>query len=621
MSTPAPPKQHQSNVLDVVFIGDSSRKLPVASAASYLSLQSSVTSSFHNNHLSVEEAWNAFEMVLSLIKPLNMELSMGANHYATQTQAMSLMLLLYNLLTVHPLVTPSYLIRAAAAIKPLTQWPNPHGDVALVLMTALAMELKAPGCSMWKRSLTDVPVLSQRGQHISDVCLQTIAHALAREAEGAEGTEEVPSSEAATLGSCMEPEELQLAQSVKRWELISSCAFVYVAPKTTNANAWRFVAQWESEQQKVAEKYSGSSSGSGSGSGSGSSSHKGAGGGGGGTGLSGRDRLSISERHRADSEQERLNELRRHLMSSTLLWELDGVEEEVLERELRGCGTIVLRRWFATTRQVLAQASRMSTFSEAYKYRIEHLSNILHEIVPGCSPIERGEEGEEEEEKEEKGGDDARKQRGERTTKTKTKSKKTRRRRPFMQRHKGVELQFRPIDATTEIEFLEQLDQQLFLNVNTSSTLQYHPLVMSSNCVGSRNYLNYDTDFGDLNEIALGARLPNADDLDDNGFNVTPTSEKISKLRGEASEWLDNKRKSISAWSDSGGGGGQGDTRRSASNRRFGQVMSDDKKTRVARDIEDQRRAYWEHASSMLKRFQFDGRIFYFFFFGCLLFS
>lgn len=581
MATAVPSKKHLSNVLDVVLVdvssSSSSKKLPVASAASYLSLQCSVTSSFHNPNATVDEAWHSFEMILSLIKPLTMELSMGAKHYATQTQAMSLMLLLYNLLTIHPLVTPSYLARAAAAIKPLTQWPNPHGDVALVLLTALDMELKAPGCSMWKRSLTDIPVLSQRGQHISDVCLQTIARALAREVEAIS-----ESAGSAALGSCMEPEELKLAQSVKRWELISSCAFVYVAPKHTNANAWRFVAQWESEQLKAAGN---------SGVGGGGKEKRGAGVGG---GLSQRDRLSISERQRADQEQERLNDLRRHLVASTLLWDLDGVEEEILERELRDCGTIVLRRWFATTRQVLAQASRMSTFDVAYKYRTEHLSNVLREIVPGCRPKER--------EEEESGETTTTATEGENQNNA---GQRRRRRRPFMQRHKGVEIQFRPIDATTEMEHLEQLDQLLFSNQDRS-TLQYHPLVMSSNLVGRRHYLNYDTDFGDLDEIALGARLPNADDLDDHGFNVTPTSEKISKLRGKASQWLDNKRKSISAWSDCPGGQ---DTRS-----KFGQALSDGKKTRVARDIEDQRRAHWEHASSTLKRFQFDGRVFVFVF-------
>ena len=121
-----------STVLDAVLVVE--QDISISSINSYLTLQSHIQSFHVNNTFSI------FETVLNLLKPLNTQLSMNTSHQATQSQAMSLMLLLYNLIATHPLVCPSYLRSAANAIQPITKWPNPHGDVALILMTALELE-------------------------------------------------------------------------------------------------------------------------------------------------------------------------------------------------------------------------------------------------------------------------------------------------------------------------------------------------------------------------------------------------------------------------------------------------------------------------------------------------
>ena len=140
------------NVADVVSPDNHPNGSTNASTA-YSTMMKTVTT--FDRPTSVKDTWATYEMVLNLIKPLNTQLTMGAPQ--TPEQALSLMLLLYNLLQVHPIVGPTYLNAVSNALQPITKWPNPHGDVALVLMTALELELKAPGCAMWKRALSTLP--------------------------------------------------------------------------------------------------------------------------------------------------------------------------------------------------------------------------------------------------------------------------------------------------------------------------------------------------------------------------------------------------------------------------------------------------------------------------------
>ena len=88
------------------------------------------------------------------------------------------------MLTLHPAVLKNYLEAAANAIEPFTIWPSPYGDVALLVISALYLEEKSPGISMWKRALDDMPVLTHHGQHISDICMETIESALMQESGG-----------------------------------------------------------------------------------------------------------------------------------------------------------------------------------------------------------------------------------------------------------------------------------------------------------------------------------------------------------------------------------------------------------------------------------------------------
>jgi hypothetical protein len=575
-------------------------------AQSYLSMQMSVTSfsdfqskSHHRKGDNVHDTWQLFDRILTLFKPLNTQLStVGASHHAAQTQAMSLMLLLYNLLTLHPIVCPAYLHAATRAVRPMTVWPNPHGEVALVLLTALEMELKAPGSAMWKRVLADVPVLSQRGQHVSEVCRRTIAGALLREkktrtsvsapekssqsrrssrssrsSRSRESTEpsEHDRLDVTSSSRFMDTAELKLAQSVKKWELISSSAFIYVA-SSNNRNAQRFVTLWKKQQQKQKQNQKKKAN------------------------------QKKTTRDGGNTEQDQLNTLRRHLILSTLSWDLDLSNNNLQDRNelvqrLQICSSNLLTKWFATTRQALSQSSRLPTSEEAQHYRVMALSQLLREMMPDCIPKVR------------RAPVNA-------SSANVSADEETHRRRLFMRHHKGVELQFRPISIDSA-ELLESSQQLSRSNIDSASIYlyKYHPFALSVDVVGTRNYLNYYTDFGDLDHIVLGARLPSVE-VDAAGFVTnTPTSEKISKLRGDAAEYLasasslngsssmppstlNSRRKSISAWSDNGPD--------YKNNGRFGSTTST-KKTRVARDIEHQRRAHYEHASNTLRRLQFSG--------------
>lgn len=131
--------------------------------------------------LSATAATEAFQMLLTLMRPLHTQMTMGSATESTMAQALSVMMLMYNMLTLHPAVLTNYLGAAATAVEPLTTWPSPFGDVALLLISALHVEQKAPGISMWKRTLDDMPVLTHHGQHISDICMETIESVLTQE--------------------------------------------------------------------------------------------------------------------------------------------------------------------------------------------------------------------------------------------------------------------------------------------------------------------------------------------------------------------------------------------------------------------------------------------------------
>ena len=575
-----------STVLDAVLVVE--QDISISSINSYLTLQSHIQS-FH-----VSNTFSIFETVLNLLKPLNTQLSMNTSHQATQSQAMSLMLLLYNLIATHPLVCPSYLRSAANAIQPITKWPNPHGDVALILMTALELEMKAPGSGMWKKAIADVPVLSQNGQRVSDICLQTIAGAITREKKAARSKSRPTGTSKTSSSTGLDAEELKLAQAVKRWELISSSVFVYVAPQKTDRNAWyfsnlckpkpnlqkrtRITKLTKINTKKNAKKNTKNNT----------------------------KNVKKNTKNKAtnkDMEQNPLKLLRRNLLLSTLSWDLDlSNSTTALTQRLQDCSSLLLREWFATARQVLSQASRLPTLQDAHLYRVTVLSQLLREILPNCIP----------------------------KTRETTSDLETHRTRLFMPTHKGTELQFKPIDATSELEYLDLLSTNCpNLKATPASAFKYHPLATSTDVVGTRNYLNYNNDFGDFDEIALGARVPNAE-IDAAGFVTnTPTSEKISKLRGDAAEYLasassasscdgstampkcnlNSRRKSISAWSDNNPDNNPDNNSDYNSNNRntstrFG---ASTKKTRVARDIEHQRRAHYEHTSNTLRRFQFNG--------------
>ena len=343
-----------STVLDAVLVVE--QDISISSINSYLTLQSHIQSLQCNNTFSI------FETVLNLLKPLNTQLSMNTSHQATQSQAMSLMLLLYNLIATHPLVCPAYLRSAANAIQPITKWPNPHGDVALILMTALELEMKAPGSGMWKKAIAAVPVLSQNGQRVSDICLQTIAGAITREKKAARSKSRPTGTSKTSSSTGLDAEELKLAQAVKRWELISSSVFVYVAPQKTDRNAWYFsnlckpkpTLQKRTRITKL-------------------------------TKINTKKNVKKNTKNKAtnkDMEQNPLKLLRRNLLLSTLSWDLDlSNSTTALTQRLQDCSSLLLREWFATARQVLSQASRLPTLQDAHlaKWEDEKLGKELVE--------------------------------------------------------------------------------------------------------------------------------------------------------------------------------------------------------------------------------------------------
>ena len=133
---------------------------------------------------SVSAATEAFETLLDMMRPVHMQMALGNATENTMAHALAIMTLLYNMLTLHPAVLKNYLEAAANAIEPFTIWPSPYGDVALLVISALYLEEKSPGISMWKRALDDMPVLTHHGQHISDICMETIESALMQESAG-----------------------------------------------------------------------------------------------------------------------------------------------------------------------------------------------------------------------------------------------------------------------------------------------------------------------------------------------------------------------------------------------------------------------------------------------------
>ena len=168
------------------------------------------------------------------------------------------------------------------------------------------------------------------------------------------------------------------------------------------------------------------------------------------------------------------------------------------------------------------------------------------------------------------------------------------------------------MDSMRDIMVMNRVEGSALMSSN-NSLLKYHPLTLSSDIVGSRNYLNYDSDFGDLEEIALSANLPRPIDIDPSTFvnGSTPTLAKISKLRGDAAEYLASvdatssnnyenrpssthkpKSRRMSGWSDSAGGmpntdgSGSGSTHKGfGPGNKNNRYDASTKKTRVARLI------------------------------------
>ena len=101
------------SLLDVVLHSNSK-----GSPLSYLSLASST---------SLNDTSHTFQIILNLLSSVNTQLMMGATE--TPHEAMSLMMVLYNLLSLHPIACQSYLNDASNALQPITKWPSPHGDV------------------------------------------------------------------------------------------------------------------------------------------------------------------------------------------------------------------------------------------------------------------------------------------------------------------------------------------------------------------------------------------------------------------------------------------------------------------------------------------------------------
>ena len=150
-------------------------------------------------------ASKAFEILLSLASPLQTQLAMELATERTMTQALSVMMLMYNMLSLHPAVLTKYLDKAAIALEPISTWPSPYGDVALMLTSALNIERKAPGTAMWKRVLGDIPVLTHHGQYISDVCMESMEGMLSKKKKSGEKSmspaKEAPASPRNTLSA------------------------------------------------------------------------------------------------------------------------------------------------------------------------------------------------------------------------------------------------------------------------------------------------------------------------------------------------------------------------------------------------------------------------------------
>ena len=123
----------------------------------------------------------------------------------------------------------------------------------------------------------------------------------------------------------------------------------------------------------------------------------------------------------------------------------------------------------------------------------------------------------------------------------------------------AVELQVRPMQDAYS---LERLDTQLYGQQLSGSDLQTSDklgFVLGPNgCIpalsGQRCYLKYLLDFDDFEDLALSARMPTTliEDMAAT-INMSPSMKtKMSKLRGDASEFLAEARRRLSASSARG---------------------------------------------------------------------